>query len=136
VLLASGTIVAIQYGRDLPLLAITLLPQIAALLGYAFYAGDFLDHYYYFSLMPAAVLTILLGVTAAASHRFAPVLSVALFVAAVAILPKRLQFGQTMHQMPEYGVLLDDSREIARQILRFSTRFLAATSIRCRHSLR
>jgi hypothetical protein len=114
VLLACGAVVAVSYRRDLPLLAITLLPQIAALIGYALYIGDFLDHYYYFSLMPAAVLTILLGVTGTASRRFAPVLGVALFVGALAIVPRRLQFGQTMHQMPEYGVLLDGSRQMAR----------------------
>jgi hypothetical protein len=52
------------YRRDPALLAVTVLPQVAALVGYAFYVGDFLDHYYYFSLMPAAVLTLLLALTA------------------------------------------------------------------------
>ena len=32
--------------------------------GYALYVGDFLDRYYYFSLMPASVLTMVLGLTA------------------------------------------------------------------------
>ena len=47
---------------DPALLAVTLLPQLAALIGYAFWLGD-LEAYYYVSLMPAAVLTMLLGVS-------------------------------------------------------------------------
>jgi hypothetical protein len=42
VLIACGIIVAIRYRSDPTLLAVTLLPQLAALAGYAFYVGDFL----------------------------------------------------------------------------------------------
>jgi hypothetical protein len=79
--------------------------------------GDFLDHYYYFSLMPAAVLTILLALTsmtALPAGRAAQIMGAALFAASLAIAPARIAFGRTLHQMPEYGVLLDASRKIAR----------------------
>ena len=64
IFIRRGAVVASRFRHDLPLLSVTLLPQIAAIVGYAFYVGDFLDHYYYLSLMPAAVLTLMLGVTA------------------------------------------------------------------------
>jgi hypothetical protein len=114
VLIACGVAVAVKYRRDPTLLAVTLLPQIAALAGYALYVGDFLDHYYYFSLMPAAVLTVLLALTAVPSRRLAGAIAFGLFMASLAIAPARIAFGRTMHQMPEYGPLLDASRKIAR----------------------
>jgi hypothetical protein len=114
VLIACGVVVAVRYRGDPTLLAVTLLPQVAALIGYAFYVGDFLDHYYYFSLMPAAVLTILLAFTAVPSRRLAGAIALGLFLASLAIAPSRIAFGRTMHQMPEYGLLLDASRKIAR----------------------
>ena len=114
VLIACGAVVAAKYRRDPAMLAMTLLPQIAALVGYAFYVGDFLDRYYYFSLMPAAVLTILLALTAVPSRVLSQGIAVALFGLSLAIAPARIALGRTLHQMPEYGVLLDGSRKIAR----------------------
>jgi hypothetical protein len=64
--------------------------------------------------MPAAVLTIVLALTAVPSRLAAQAIGVALFVGAVAIAPNRIAFGRTLHQMPEYGPLLDGSRKIAR----------------------
>ena len=63
-----GAIVAVRYRRDPALLAVILLPQLAAVAGYAFWLGD-LEAYYYVSLMPAAVLTIVLGVSAVVPRR-------------------------------------------------------------------
>ena len=76
-LAVCGVIVTIRYRRDPVLLAAILVPQVFAILGYAFWLGG-LDSYYYLSLMPAAVLTILLGATglmSSASHAPPPSLS-------------------------------------------------------------
>src|SRR5262249_10238363 len=61
VLLACGSVLAIRCWRDPLLLTMTLVPQVMAIAGYAFFLAA-LDHYYYLSLMPAAVMTIVLGV--------------------------------------------------------------------------
>jgi hypothetical protein len=114
VLIASGVVVAFKYRRDPTVLAVTVLPQIAALVGYSFYVGDFLDHYYYFSLMPAAILTIVLACTAVPSRAAAQAIGAALFALSLAIAPARIAFGRTMHQLPEYGLLLDGSRKLAK----------------------
>jgi hypothetical protein len=111
VLLASAVVVAIRYRRDPTLLAMTLLPQVAAVIGYALFLDD-LDHYYYLSLMPASVLTILLAVTPPPSYRLAPAFGIALLVGAVALVPARLRFAATMHRLPEYGLLVEASRKI------------------------
>jgi hypothetical protein len=113
-LIGCGAVVAMRYRRDPVLLAVTLLPQAAALAGYSFYVGDYLDRYYYFSLMPAAVLTILLACTAMRAGAARQAMALALFVGAVAIAPSRIALGRTMHQLPEYGPLLDGSRAIAK----------------------
>ncbi len=78
-LLASGAIVAIRYRRDPTLLTITLLPQVAAVIGYALFLDD-LDHYYYLSLMPASVLTMLLAARRCPRDRLARAVGIALFV--------------------------------------------------------
>jgi hypothetical protein len=115
VLAGSALVVLIKYRRDPALLSITVLPQILAIAGYAFYVGDFLDRYYYFSLMPAAVLTLVLGLTAAPSPRTAQGIAAAMLIAAVAITPARVRFAATMHRMPEYGWLLDGSKRLVER---------------------
>jgi len=112
ILAASALIVAATRRRDPALLAVTLVPQVLAIVGYAFYVGDFLDPYYYFSLMPAAVLTVVLGLTAVPSPRAGRGIGAVLVIAAVAIMPGRIRFAATMHRMPEYGLLLDGSRRL------------------------
>lgn len=114
ILLACGGILAFRYRRDPSLLAITLVPQVAAIIGYSMFLDD-LDHYYYLSLMPAAVLTIVLTATAVPSPRVVRVLGLALFIGALALVPARVRFAATMHRMPEYGVLVDASRKIKNQ---------------------
>ncbi len=115
ILMATSGIVAVKYRKDPAMLSVTLVPQLAALIGYAFYVGDFLDHYYYFSLMPPAVLTITLGLTAIPSKPVANAVGIAFVVLALLIVPARLRFAATLHRMPEYGPLLDGSRTIARR---------------------
>ena len=110
-LLAGGAIVALRYRRDPSLLAMTLLPQVGAVVGYALFLDD-LDNYYYLSLMPAAVLTLVLAATALPSYRLARIVAIAMFVGSLAVVPARLRFAATMHRLPEYGALVEGSRKI------------------------
>lgn len=114
ILLGCAVLLAVRYRHDRALLAVTLLPQFAAILGYALWLGD-LQHYYYLSLMPAAVLTVLLGATALVPVRIAHVVGMALLVGAVAVVPARLRFAASLPRLPAYGVLVAASRQIVRQ---------------------
>jgi len=114
VLVGCAAVVASRFRRDRPLLAVILLPQIAAVLGYAWYVGDFLDYYYYFPLMPAAVLTLTLSITAVRPTAWARAVSVALLIAALALVPARLRLSATLSRMPQYGPLLDGSRALVQ----------------------
>ena len=110
---ACGAIVAVRYRRDPVLLAVTLLPQLAAVIGYAFWLAD-LQAYYYVSLMPAAVLTVVLGVSALVPQRMAAVVGCAFLVGALALIPGRLQFAATLFRMPQYETFVRASRAIVR----------------------
>ena len=98
------------------LLSVTLLPQVVAILGYALWLGD-LDSYYYLSLMPAAVLSVLLGATALVPARVSHVACIAIFVGALMIVPARLRVAATMFKMPEYRALVAGSREVLKRRL-------------------
>lgn len=115
-LVACAAVVVVRYRDDPALLAVTVLPQIAAIAGYALWAGD-LQVYYYLSLMPAAVITMILAITALAPARAAAIVAMALCAAAVAAVPARLRFASGLPRMPEYDVLVKGSREIARRQL-------------------
>jgi len=108
-LVACGAIVAVRYRHDSALLCMTLLPQLMAIAGYAFFLAG-LDNYYYLSLMPPAVLTVVLGVTAVGPKRLSEVVAIAMAVGAVLIVPSRVRLAATMHRMPEYGALVRASR--------------------------
>jgi hypothetical protein len=114
ILLASGVIVAIQRRRDPVLLAVTLLPQLAAIAGYALWLGD-LQSYYYLSLMPAAVLTILIGATALLPQRGMAAVGVLIFVGTLLFVPARLGAAAAMNRMPAYQPLVAGSREIVKR---------------------
>lgn len=114
VLAACGVIVAVRYRRDIPLLAVTVLPLLAALVGYALWLRDY-DDYYYLSVMPAAVLTFQFGLTALATPRTARGVAIALTVVVVAILPARARQSTTIHRMPEYEPLVHGSRQILKR---------------------
>jgi len=110
-LAACGAVVAVRYRRDPGVLALVLLPQVLAIVGYALFLGA-LDHYYYVPVMPAAVLTIAFAAGVPARTRTAHAVGIALLVSAVAIVPGRLTFAATMFRLPEYRVLVSASREI------------------------
>ena len=114
-LIVSTIVVAVRHRRDVPLLSVTLLPPALAILGYALYIGDFLDKYYYFSLMPATVLTLVLGLTSWPWPRLSSAAGALILAAAIIRVPGRLEFAATMHRMPEYGVLVDASRRVVAQ---------------------
>ena len=116
ILLGCSAIVAVRHRHDPVLLAVTLLPQAVAILGYAFWLGD-LDSYYYLSLMPAAVLSVLLGATALVPARVSRVAGIAIFIGALMIVPTRLREAATLFKMPEYHALVAGSREILKRRL-------------------
>jgi hypothetical protein len=111
VVIACGGLVLVARRRDPVLLTVILLPQIAAVAGYSLWLGTF-DAYYYFSLMPAAVLTILLAIDAVLPHRAGRLAAIAMFVGVLALVPARLKAASTMFRMPEYAALVSGSRAI------------------------
>ena len=113
ILIGCAVALAFYYRHDPVLLAVTLLPQIAAVAGYAVWAGD-LEHYYYLSLMPAAIITTLLAAAALVPVRFAHIAGVVFLAGAIAIVPSRLRAAAALPRLPSYGVLVSASRQIVR----------------------
>jgi hypothetical protein len=109
-LLACGVLLAIGYRRDPVLLAVTLLPQLLAIAGYAFWVG-FLDSYYYLPILPAAVLTVVLAVTACLPARAAKIVSIAMLACVLAAAPSRVAAAH-LFDMPAYRGLVKASRAI------------------------
>lgn len=114
VLVASGLVVAFRYRRDVPILMMTIFPTVLCIAGYAFFLSG-LDNYYYFSVMPPAVLMVVLAVTAILPARASRVLAISLVIAAIAIVPARRNDAMTFHQMREYGAIVHASRVIANR---------------------
>ncbi len=110
-LLACCAVVAVRYRRDPSLLAMTLLPQALAVVGYSLFLAS-LDHYYYLSVMPAGAMTVVLAVLAIPPTRLATAAGVVLLAGALSMVPTKMRFSATMHRMPQYGVLVDASRRI------------------------
>jgi hypothetical protein len=113
-LLVCGAVVAWRYRHDPAIIAITLAPQVLAIPGYALFLAT-LDHYYYLSLMPSAVLTVVLAITALPWPRAATAVSIACCVSALAIVPARIRFGLTMNRMPAYHTLVQASRVLVNR---------------------
>jgi hypothetical protein len=111
ILLCAGVVVLVRYRRDPALLAVLLLPQALAIAGYSLFLAD-LDHYYYLSLMPPVVLTVLLALTALPWRRAAAAMAVAALLASAALIPGRLHFRTKLDRWPEYGAVLTASRRI------------------------
>ena len=115
-LLVAAVVTAIRYRRDPAMLAVVLLPQALAIIGYALFQGG-LDHYYYLSLMPAAVLTIVLAITALPDRWLIARNAIAALALAGSLtqLPGRFAYSAMMHKMPEYAPLVEGSRRAVRQ---------------------
>jgi len=116
VVVLCGVIVSVRYRRDTVVLMTVLLPQVAAIVGYGLFLGA-LDAYYYLSLMPAAVLTVVLAAppvpSAPSSGQIPQLGAIALLAAAVAIVPMRLRHATVFFRLPVYQALIDGSRRIA-----------------------
>ncbi len=110
VLLACGALLAIGYRRDPVLLVVMLLPQLLTIAGYGFWVG-FLDSYYYLPILPVAVITVVLGMTACLPARAAAVVSAAVLVCVLAVVPSRVAAAH-MFDMPMYRALVKGSRAI------------------------
>jgi hypothetical protein len=80
--------------------------------GYALFQGGH-DHYNYLSLMPAAVLTIVLALVP--PGRAASIVAAAALALVLMEVPARLEYSAKLHKMPEYGALVKGSRRAARQ---------------------
>lgn len=113
-LLICGGIVAVRYFKDPALLSVILLPQLAAIAGFSFFLAG-LDDYYYLSLMPSAVLSVVLAATAMPFRRVSLAVGVTLLAGALALVPARIRHEATMPRMPEYRLLVDASRKIVGQ---------------------
>lgn len=114
VLLASAGIVLARHRRDHAVLLVTVVPLGLAIAGYALFL-DTLDNYYYLSLMPSAVLMVVLALTAWPAPAVARSASMALCIGALALVPSRVRVGRTLNPMPEYGVLVQASRVIVNR---------------------
>ena len=110
-LLLAGVVVLVRYWRDTTLVLITLVPAVMALAGYAFFLSA-LDVYYYLSLMPSAVLMVVLALTAMPWPLVSRAVAIALTAVAIVIVPARWQHAMTINQMPEYGAIVHASRVI------------------------
>jgi hypothetical protein len=111
VLIACTLALVIRRRADPALLAVTLLPQILTIAGYALWRDDF-KTYFYLSLATPAVLTLVLGSAAWLSGRAATVAAAALCVGAVAIGPAHVR-AATQARFPEYGALASGATQIA-----------------------
>ncbi len=111
VLIAGGAITAWRFRRDPALLIVILLPPVGAIAGYAFFLGG-LDAYYYLSLMPAAVLTVLLPIAAVPWTRVRHAVGIAVLLLAAVTVPGRVQRSTTTLRLPEYKVLVTASRTL------------------------
>ena len=105
--------VVVRRRNDMSLQALTVLPLLFSVVGYAFWVGSF-DEYYYLSQMTPVVLTVLFGATALAGRR-ANYVGVAALILALALLPGRVSQARTIHRMPGYDLLVDGSREVLRR---------------------
>jgi len=126
----GAAIVTVRHRRDAALLAVTVFPLALTFAGYALWLGAS-DAYYYMSVMPAAVLTVLLGGTAYGSSRWRRGVAVAMCVAATLVVPARLRDAQDIHRMPEYKTILRASRQMAARgvpLRRIEAGFLLPTS--------
>ena len=111
VLVACGVIVAVRHRRDLALLTMVFVPQLAAIVGYAMFLGE-LEHYYYLSLMPGTALLFVLAVAASVPARWADWVAIGCVAVALVLVPEKVRLAETMHRMPEYRIVVDGARRI------------------------
>jgi hypothetical protein len=108
----SAIVCALRFYRDPVLLGVVLLPQAAAIVGYSLYL-DVLDHYNFLSVVPLAVLMVLLAAIVPQRSWWSRTVGLIVVVAALAIVPARLRQAALWHRMPEYHALVKGSRRVA-----------------------
>ena len=111
VLFAALALAAYRCRRDVLLACASVLPVLAATIGYAFWQSPY-DHYWFLTLMPAMGLVLASSLTA--WPRAIPAAGAALLVAAVVAQPWRLADAHTFARLPAYAVLVRGSAEIYR----------------------
>ena len=100
ILLACAAGALYRYRRDPVLLSVTVLPLALTVAGYALFLAD-LDSYYYLSLMPSAVLLVLLAIDGLVPARARQAAGIAMLLASLAMVPGRVQLARSMNRMHE-----------------------------------
>jgi hypothetical protein len=124
-LIGFAVALAVRWRREAGVLAIILVPQLAALAGDGLRVGE-VSASYYLPLMPAAILTVLLGITALTIRPLKALAIIVLLAGIVRVVPGRMSAASTMFKMPTYGALVTGSREILERqqpIRSIETRF-------------
>lgn len=130
VVLALALVTLVRWRHDPALLAVSIGPILTVWIGFAIWQGG-VHSYYYFSVMPAALLAAGLALTTWRRGRVSRVAALAAVGVAIALQPARLARAEHIHRMPEYGPLLRASRAIAARgqpMRRIEAAFLPATS--------
>jgi hypothetical protein len=112
VLVLGGIGLAIGYRTDLVLLSMTLLPLILAVAGYSLWFLD-LEAYFYLSIAPTAVMTVVLGAAGVMPPRRRWVTGLAFAAAGLALTPARVAQAAPLCNLPQYRALADGARVIA-----------------------
>jgi hypothetical protein len=110
-LVLCATIAVYRARRDLTLICATVVPLVAAVVGYSFWQGAY-DHYYYLVLAPGVALMIAWALTA--WRPIAPYAAIALAALALLAQPARVTDAMTFHRLPVYGALVRGSLEMRR----------------------
>jgi hypothetical protein len=127
---ASAIIVIICLRRNTAAVAMSVGSLAVGLAGYALWTGGY-HEYYYFSLMPAAVLTVGLAVTSLGPPRVRSAAAGALVALAIVVQVPRLRQSAYIHRMPEYRAIVRASRVMAARhqtLRRIDASFIAPTS--------
>jgi hypothetical protein len=130
VLAGSAIVVIICQRRNTAAVAMSVGSLAVGLAGYAMWTGGY-HEYYYFSLMPAAVLTVGLAVTSLGPPRARNAAAWALVALAIAVQVPRLRQSGYIHRMPEYRAIVRASRVMAARhqtLRRIDASFIAPTS--------
>lgn len=111
--LACAAVTAFRLRRDLRLSSVSVVPPVAAVLGFSLWQADF-ESYWFMTLMPSVGLTIGLALTTWKPAR--SLAAMALLLAVIAAQPSRHAYSLTINRLPEYGAIVRGSKEIRRRL--------------------
>jgi hypothetical protein len=121
VLVLGAIGLAIGHRTDIVLLSMTLLPLVLAVVGYSFWFFD-LEAYFYLSIAPTAVMTVVLGAAALLPARRRFVVGLAFAAAGLAMMPARVAQAAPLCSLPQYralaagALLIADSGRVVRWV--------------------